>query len=224
MLLPDLPRIEGWFVEASYWPAETILQVGGDWYDCFTLADGRIVVAVGDALGHGLKAIRIMDTARHAIRTLMLAGHPLDDTIRHTTVVLCEIDHATAAVAVIDPTTGAMDYVVAGHPPPLIRRGNGSIEIVDEPRTMLLGAFPDIAVTVGNTVLAPSESVVMYTDGLIERRGESLDVGVGRLTEALERARRNQPPPADQLIADASVGHSHDDDVCTLIVTRSAHA
>jgi PAS domain S-box-containing protein len=222
MLLPDLPWIDGLFVEARYLPAETVVRVGGDWYDCLTLPDGRVALSVGDALGHGLRSIRIMDAARNAIRTLVMTGHSIADTIRHTNTVMCEVDHATACLVILDPVAGDVEYAIAGHPPPLVRRWDGNVDVLDSPSGPLLGAFPDIEVAVGHTVLAPTESLVIYTDGLVERRNEIIDVGVDRLRMALRTAGQQLPPIGKRLVELTSAGATLDDDVCLLVATRTA--
>jgi PAS domain S-box-containing protein len=220
MLLPDLPQVDKLFVEARYVPADTVVNVGGDWYDCVVLPDGRAALSVGDARGHGLRSIRVMDAARNALRTLVLTGHSIADTIRHANTVMCGVDHATACLAILDPDTGELEYAIAGHPPPLIRRWDGSVDVLEAPRGMLLGAVPDIEVTVGHTTLAPMESLVIYTDGLIERRTEVIDTGIERLRMALRGAGQRRPPFGDRLLDVVSDGISHDDDVCLLVATR----
>jgi serine phosphatase RsbU (regulator of sigma subunit) len=220
MLLPDLPQVDNVFVEARYVPADTVVNVGGDWYDCLVLPDGRAALSVGDARGHGLRSIRVMDAARNALRTLLLTGHSIIDALRHTNTVMCGVDHATACLAILDPETGDLEYAIAGHPPPLIRRWDGEVDVLDAPRGLLLGAVPDIEVRVGHTVLAPTESLVIYTDGLVERRTEIIDTGVERLCMAVRGAGQRQPPFGDRLLDVVSDGTSHDDDVCLLVATR----
>jgi PAS domain S-box-containing protein len=148
------------------------------------------------------------------------AGDSIVDTIRHTNTVMCGVDHATACLAILDTETGELEYAIAGHPPPLIRRWDGGVEVLDAPRGLLLGVVPDIDVRVGHAVLAPTESLVVYTDGLIERRTEVIDTGIERLCMAVRGAGQQQPPFGDRLLEVVSDGISHDDDVCLLVATR----
>jgi phosphoserine phosphatase RsbU/P len=223
MLLPELPVLPGLFIDTFYRPAEGLATVGGDWYDCFSLPDGRIVLAVGDAVGHGLAAVRAMDTARNAFRTVLLNGTSLaDSTAQCNTVVhLGGPGYVTACVFVIDPVTGEAEYVNAGHPAPVMRHADGSTTTLDGATGTVLGPLPDLEYRSTALTIGPGDALFLYTDGLIERRDADLDVGLAWLTAAVRAS-----GPLRRGSAEALVEHTlqrtpldHDDDICVLIAS-----
>ena len=186
-LLPrTLPRCSGLQLAARYVPAEG-LMVGGDWYDVFTTPSGDLWIVVGDVAGHGLAAAVVMGRIRSALRAYTLLDLPPEEVLRLVDRKVChfEIDSlATVACAVASPPFSTLRVALAGHPPPVVAIPGqptvlASVE-VDPP----LGVGSPARSPATTLALEPGTVVAFYTDGLIERRGEPIDVGFQRLCAA----------------------------------------
>jgi signal transduction histidine kinase/CheY-like chemotaxis protein len=209
-------------ITMHYVPADDALLVGGDWYDAVDLLDGALAVGVGDVVGSGLPAIRTMSQLRTALATAALAGPDVGTTMQN-------LDHfadraigaawATAAFGVLHPN-GTFAYSVAGHPPPLVVHADGSTEYLWEGRSRpLAGGKPDVARPVATTALPPGATLVLYTDGLIERRGEPLDVSLQTLREIVTPI-GHLPTPLlrDRLVGSLNAGRARRDDAVLVLV------
>lgn len=217
-LLPDDTR---WHpavaVEARYQSAGNHLHVGGDWYDTFAWPD-RIGVMVGDVVGHSLESAAAMGRMRTAASALAAVSPPspaalitaLDRFARSPDGV----DYSTAAIVIVDPTTGMLTYACAGHPPPLVITPDRHVIRLDLAQSPPLSALAPRARTEAALTLEPGSLVVLYTDGLVERRGESIDLGIERLA-AVVVSRFDQPTSniIDGLIADLTADRPGDDDI-----------
>ncbi|HVE96708.1 MAG TPA: SpoIIE family protein phosphatase [Pseudonocardiaceae bacterium] len=202
-----------------YEPAISQLAVGGDWYDIVELGADRVGVVVGDCVGHGLAAAAVMGQLRTACRTLLLQDH----TAPH---VLAAMDHVAALIpdavcttlfcAIIDRATGTMGYSCAGHPPAIVARADGRTELLDGARSVPL-ATVDVARLEATAVLAPGDTVLLYTDGLVERRNVLLDTGIGRAREVLAQAHHLAPVEIADRLAEQLLSDGHDDDVAYLL-------
>jgi serine phosphatase RsbU (regulator of sigma subunit) len=187
------------------------VEVGGDWYLAVPLPDGDITFAVGDVVGHGLAATPPMVALRHAAAAYAVAGHQPAEVLAALNTLLCRRSGwatATAVVARFRPETGELTWARAGHPPILVAGARG-VTARYEPTGMLLGVCPDARYEHASTRLDPGDVVLMYTDGLIEERGQGIDDGVrdlaaqvragldepvdGRLTAILDRLHRRNP-------------------------------
>lgn len=217
-LLPtSLPLVPGWSLDARYEPAGTG-QVGGDWYDVLRLADGRLALTIGDVTGHGLATAAAMGQLRNATRAYLLDAAP-------PAVVLSRVaalarwtlpgQMATMAVAVLDPASGAVEYAGAGHLPPLVVRADGTAAwepVLGSPLIGLLTGEP----ASGRTTLHPGDALLLVTDGVVERRRESLRVALDRTLAAVGR-----PAPGD---LDALVARlrdpASDDDATVVLLAR----
>ncbi len=188
-LIPkSLPKIPGIALAASYEVAGIVAQVGGDWYDAFAMPDGRLGVVVGDVTGRGIRAASAMGQLRTLTRAFALAqdgtrapGEALTLLNRHQ-LELGDDHLFTVIYAVIDPEEGTIAWANGGHPPPLLRNGGGTSTYL-EGGNGLMGVEDTVYETFQERTEC-SGTLVLYTDGLIERRGESLDVGLERLTIA----------------------------------------
>lgn len=181
---------------ARYVPSDEGLLVGGDWYETVALPDGRLAIAVGDIVGHGLEAAATMGQMRTAFAALAArCATPADlltqlDRFAHT----ADAKMSTMAIAYLDPITGDLRHVSAGHPPILHVPAEGDAHYLDGGRSWPLAI--DTAKprpSEAHTVLTPGDMLVAYTDGLIERRGESLDHGLERLRHLGNTNRRSNP-------------------------------
>jgi CHASE1-domain containing sensor protein/GAF domain-containing protein len=187
--LGELPTVEGVSMAARYLPSSATIGLGGDWYDVHPLGDGVLGLVVGDVSGHGIDAIADMTEFRTTISTLMRTDHALGSMPALSTALLNEdagadVRFATAGLMMLDVRARRLRFVRAGHPPMLVRHADGRVEILE------LGGGGPIGVETSpiaeQTVqLDPGAIVVAYTDGLIERREETLDVGLARLRRAL---------------------------------------
>lgn len=173
-------------ISAQYLPGAVALEVGGDFHDTFDLADGCIGLVIGDVVGSGLTAAAAMGQLRSAVRALAHSFGPAELLSRLDRYV-AEIEgtyFATATYVVIDPAKRQLRYSTAGHPPPLMRQKDGSTVRLEAARGAPLG----VAATPRTEAVAPIVPgciVVLYTDGLVERRNETIDEGIARLEAAL---------------------------------------
>lgn len=220
-LLPgELPRVEGVELLARYLAAADD-PVGGDWYDGFVTARGRLAVTVGDVAGHGLDATRAMGELRSA--TLMAGLIEQDETAilghvhRYARHLLPGM-FATALLTVYDPATGRLSWGRAGHPPPLVVRHGGDARWLEGTPGPPLGAGT------GHTPfhdahLSPGDTLVVVTDGLSERRGEPITDGLERLRAALEGCDGLDPADMWNVATRACLpGGEPADDVCMVLI------
>jgi putative methionine-R-sulfoxide reductase with GAF domain len=186
-LLPRLPDITGLEVAARYIPGHARL-VGGDWYDLFELPSGHVGAAIGDVVGHGLASAIVMGRLRNALRAYAFDSNDpaavltrLDEMVTHF-----EADEmATVLYAVIDPDHRRMTCAAAGHPLPFIASPSGTAEMVDARADPPIGSGTAIERHSVDVPLSPGSTVYFFTDGVVERRGEHIDVGLRRLGDAL---------------------------------------
>ena len=160
-----------------------MLEVGGDWYDAFELADGRIALTVGDVVGHGLAAAAAMGQVRTALAALAYHAEGPGELLERLDGFLARsrtTDFATVCYAVIDPATGVLEYASAGHPPMLVVSPAGETTWLDHARSAPLSGDSARVRPQESTLLEPGSLLVLYSDGLVERRKEPLEVGLRR--------------------------------------------
>ncbi|QGN58069.1 GAF domain-containing SpoIIE family protein phosphatase [Nostocoides sp. HKS02] len=186
LLAEPLPDLCGMQVSASYLPADARYGIGGDWYDAIALPDGRTLLMIGDVAGHDTSAAVAMGQIRAAARALAPTHEParlLEELDRFVTAATSQTI-VTAAAVLLAPQQGSLTYSLAGHPPPMLRRPGSKLtllEQVDPP----LGVM--VATRAQHTIeLSPGSALVLYTDGLVERRGESIEAGLRRLAAAID--------------------------------------
>jgi len=208
-------------VAVRYVPAVRPLEVGGDWYDAVELPGDRLGLVVGDCVGRGLEAATVMGQLRSACRALLLqTGGPaatltaLDEFAARIPGAVC----TTVCCAVLDRATDELRYSSAGHPPAVVVSGDGTGTELGGARSLPLGvapgaARPEAAVTVG-----PGDVLLLYTDGLIERRDESLETGIRRLLAvAAAGTRADGDELADALMAGMLPPEGQRDDVALVV-------
>ncbi|NUU24639.1 MAG: SpoIIE family protein phosphatase [Streptomycetaceae bacterium] len=206
-----------------YRPAVGTLNVCGDWYDLVELPGNRLAAAVGDVVGHGLAAACVMGQLRSALSaTSRVAAGPA-----HALEVLGlyarSVDGAecTTAVSVhADWATRTLTYSSAGHPPPALLRRDGAVVFLDQATDPPLGARPEHAARPqASEDFAPDDTLVLYTDGLIERRTEDIDTGLGRLAASLTTHRALEPDRlADMLLLDLLPTAGATDDTALVVL------
>ncbi len=216
--LPDCPGLE---FATRYVPAE-VGGIGGDWYDAFVLPSGELWIVVGDVAGHGLEAAVSMGRLRSALRAYALEGHPPEEVLALGDRKLQFFDRgqmATAFVATLEPPFDRATVALAGHLPPVIAEPGGSSYFIDTPVSPPLGvtnSTPRSAV-----IDIPADAVLLaYTDGLLERRGESLDVGLERLRSSISA---DDPETVCRQVMRSLLGNApSEDDIAVLALRRSA--
>ena len=220
MILPVVPEGETVEVGATYLAAGEATLVGGDWYDAFMVDADRWVFAVGDVAGHGLPAAALMGQLRNAVRGLAFAGLAVDrivSAMNRMVVHGSNDEMATCIIGELVPSTGSISWVSAGHPPPLAVDPAVGGSLLDTSVTVPLGVRPLAAVPINQRRLPPGALVVLYSDGLVERRGEILDVGLDRLVDGATRHRlAGAQALCDSLTDDLVGGAAPSDDLCVL--------
>jgi PAS domain S-box-containing protein len=223
-LLPDaLPTIPGLDLAVRYLPATEGASVGGDWYDAFPLAHGRVGLVTGDVAGHNIASASTMGQVRSLLRAYAIDNPAPAYALQRTNVAMAELlPDALASVVyvVLDPATGDLTYANAGHPPPIITSGPGRAEYLDDTTGIMLGATSTATFSTGHRQLQPGARMVCYTDGLIEDRRHDLSEGLAALAESL---RCSGPCSAEETCATvqaALVGSARADDICLLTVCR----
>jgi PAS domain S-box-containing protein len=224
-LLPDaIPPISGWDVAARYRPAAVGVEVGGDWYDVFPISEQRVALVVGDVEGHDIGAAQIMSRLRHTLGLLLVEEQAPGKALeRLNRVSLTGVDTrlATALVGILDIRTGSIMFSSAGHPSP-VRVESGQAVELPVPAGPPLGVQPcqykDHEFHLGRACL------VMFTDGLVERRGSRLDERFTLLESSLRAAPSTEPSRvADFLIDAMTSGSRSSDDIVVLTIRRQGN-
>lgn len=210
-------------VAVSYEPADGEHGLGGDWYDVMALPKGRTYLAVGDVVGHGLAAVEDMAQLRSAGRAMALQGLPPSQLLAELNTFTAHASQgrfATMAVAVFDPRAGAVSYALAGHPPLLLRRSRDgdAVRLVDG-HGPVLGPIRDATYTEGQVHLQPGDTLVMYTDGLVEGTGRHLETGITMAQQLIADWASDCPLDEEcKQLTEALVLRPRRDDVCVVIV------
>ncbi|WP_432922039.1 PP2C family protein-serine/threonine phosphatase [Microbispora sp. CA-135349] len=211
-------------IAVRYVPAGRASSLGGDWYDAAPLPDGRMFLAVGDVSGHGLPAIAEMAQLRHALLGLSMTGASPGMLLTWlNSLVLTRLDDttATAVCGHFDPVTRLFTWAQAGHPAPILVRRGGARQL-GAPRGVVLGAMPGLPYGVADVRLEPGDLLLMFTDGLVERRSRDIGAGVSLIVEAavstgLGERGADLDTGLDRLL-EAIGGPNPEDDTCLLAV------
>ncbi|MEV6249809.1 SpoIIE family protein phosphatase [Streptomyces sp. NPDC051742] len=206
-----------------YRPAVGALNVCGDWYDLVDLPGDRIAVAVGDVVGHGLRAACVMGQLRSALSAAARVADGPARALEALGLYARHVEGAESTTVVktfIDWDTHTLTYSSAGHPPPALLHPDGTVTFLDQATDPPLGARPEhVARPEAVTAFAEGATLVMYTDGLIERRSEDIDTGLARLADSLVRHRRADPEAlADALLADLLPHVGNTDDTALVVI------
>ncbi|WP_033262599.1 PP2C family protein-serine/threonine phosphatase [Amycolatopsis vancoresmycina] len=227
-LRPRPPSVPGLELAVHYSPTDQDSPTGGDLYDWFVLPDGQVHVTLVDAVGHGVTSTRHALTVTHAIRTLALQGHPFRDLIAHASHTLSAIEPAlmaTVLLARVDPATGRTRFANGGHPEPVVVTATGPARLLPAPVPGRGVGFPDPGSReLVEVVIEPGDTVLLYTDGLVESR-KDIDEGQARLL-ALAQAHRDRSTaglPRD-LVTRMHDVVLHADDTVVLALRRTAVA
>lgn len=184
-----VPPRHGLAIAQRYMPAVEQVGMGGDWYEGIPVDDHRFAVVVGDIAGHGINAIADMVELRAIIGSQLRSPTPLGEVFPRVAALLHMGGRnltATSCIAVFDTAADTVEYVSAGHLPPVLGRSDGAVELLEAGRQPLLGV-PSTPVTVGTATFPPGSVVALYTDGIVERRSESIDESLARIEQAMRR-------------------------------------
>ncbi|MER6537867.1 SpoIIE family protein phosphatase [Streptomyces sp900105755] len=219
--VPDLAHHRD--IAVRYLPATGSLNVCGDWYDVVDIPPDRLAVAVGDVIGHGLEAAAVMGMLRSALSAAIRALERPAQALEVLGLYARSVEGAlgtTAVKAVVDAASRLITYSSAGHPPPMLIHPDGSCDLLDQATDPPLGARPQhVPRPQASLPYRPGDTLVLYTDGLIERRNQDIDVGLGQLADVLgEFADLGTEQLADTVLARLGVASGGRDDIALVVV------
>lgn len=220
--LPDVPGIE---IAARTEAAGLETEVGGDWYDAFPLPDDRLGVVIGDVTGSGIRAASMMGQLRSVTRAFALAD-PAPSPAEVLTRV--HLYHAklgfeqlfTVLYVILDPGEGSVVWANAGHPPPVLRSATGDARLLYGSETMM--TFTEVTYRDRHATALPGDALLLYTDGLVERRGEAIDVGLRRLVAAVQASPSDPPGMCAHVMSTTTGQTDRSEDDVTAVVLRVA--
>jgi serine phosphatase RsbU (regulator of sigma subunit)/anti-sigma regulatory factor (Ser/Thr protein kinase) len=219
-LLPqDLGTQPGIEVAARYLPAASGTSLGGDWYDVFPIGGGRLGIAVGDVVGRGLPAAALMAQLRTTLRAYAFDGHrPAEvvDRLNRMLVYLAPATMTTSAYLTLDPEHATVTVVSAGHPQPLVIEPDGTARYLPVASDVALGVSRGSRYHEATFPVEPGSTIVVYTDGVVEVRNESLDTGLERLRALAERGHESVDALCDAVIDEMVADSRPADDVALL--------
>ncbi|MEV5508356.1 PP2C family protein-serine/threonine phosphatase [Streptomyces orinoci] len=222
--LTDLPTADGLHLAARYLPATRGLNIGGDWYDAFFQPDGSLLTVIGDVTGHGLRAAVIMGQLRTALRAYAVEETSPARILTRLHRMLCHQQpnlYATAMIARFRPGDPRVTWAAAGHPPAVVRAPDGAVRVVEDKPGVMLGVPVPFEYQDRTTEIAPGSTLVLYTDGLVERRSDGIDAGIELLVQTLaalpDTGLEDLDACAESLLKPLVHESERDDDVCLLL-------
>ena len=222
-LLPEqLPDVPGAELASRYVPGAPNTEVGGDWYDVIALPGGRVGLAMGDVVSRGVRAASVMGQLRNALRAYAIDGRPPAAVLERLHAVLRSLERremATLAYMVLDPVALSYTLASAGHPPPLVIGPDHSVTLIEEGRGPPLGAVAEVLYRETSGTLEPGSTLLLYTDGLVERRDMWIDEGIEKLAaEAVAAAGAAPDELVSRLLGALVPEGGGQDDVAVLAV------
>jgi serine phosphatase RsbU (regulator of sigma subunit) len=223
-LLPSrLPICPGVRLAARFVPGTRDVEVGGDWYDVIALGDGRLGLVIGDVVGRGIPAARIMGELRSVLRTYALDGCApavVADRLNRLAHTFAEHEIATLVYMVFDPHQRTARFVRAGHMPPVVLHGGRHPQVLNEPCSLPLGVLTDTGFVEGAITLEPDSTLLLYTDGLVERRNRGLEQGIALLAEVTAAGPDDVEGLCDYVLK-TMMGPTHGSDDIALLVLKA---
>jgi serine phosphatase RsbU (regulator of sigma subunit)/anti-sigma regulatory factor (Ser/Thr protein kinase) len=224
-LLPEqLPQIPGMDVAVRYLPAGAGMEVGGDWFDMLELGDGRVALAMGDVVGRGVRAAALMGKLRTSLEAYAFDGRSPEQVVERLHSLM-ERQHrsemATLLYVVIEPDRASAELACAGHMPLLIRGASGEARFPAGDVSPPLGALPFVRFQASRVDLEPGSSLLLFTDGLVEVRGTSIELRLEELRRAVETG-PSAPEALCDVLLERMLGHEEpQDDVALLVLSVS---
>jgi serine phosphatase RsbU (regulator of sigma subunit)/anti-sigma regulatory factor (Ser/Thr protein kinase) len=224
-LLPEqLPQIPGMDVAVRYLPAGAGMEVGGDWFDMLELGDGRVALAMGDVVGRGVRAAALMGKLRTSLEAYAFDGRSPEQVVERLHSLM-ERQHrsemATLLYVVIEPDRASAELACAGHMPLLIRGASGEARFPAGDVSPPLGALPFVRFQASRVDLEPGSSLLLFTDGLVEVRGTSIELRLEELRRTVETG-PSAPEALCDVLLERMLGHEEpQDDVALLVLSVS---
>ncbi len=224
-MLTGAPTIDGLDVAVAYQSALDTIEIGGDWYSVIERPDATYLV-IGDTVGHGPAAVAVMAEVKTVIRHLLTSGAPMDEVMHHADSCLARRESfASAVVVCIDRDAHRISYINAGHPFPIVRQREGSSVVLARTHRPWLGMI-GYHTHAATHEFVPGDTIVLYTDGLVERRGVPLTDSIDELAGRIERlGDRTAEAIIDELLAHRRThadSRTVDDDIAVIAVTRTS--
>ncbi|HEX6713407.1 MAG TPA: GAF domain-containing SpoIIE family protein phosphatase, partial [Thermoleophilaceae bacterium] len=220
-LLPaKLPKLDTLKTAVRYVPASDGVEIGGDWYDVIPLPNGEVGLALGDVTGHGLEAAVLMAQLRHGLRAYALDGLDPSAVVDRLDALIHSPNLenlATLVYATIAPDR-SVRYVNAGHVPPLVIAADRTARLLESESGLPVGCRHPSGYPAQETSLEPGDILLLYSDGLVERRGESIDDGIARLREVAVHGPTDPQELADHILRALLPGAGGEDDIALLAV------
>jgi serine phosphatase RsbU (regulator of sigma subunit)/anti-sigma regulatory factor (Ser/Thr protein kinase) len=227
-LLPDrLPDVPGLALAARYLPGAAGTEVGGDWYDVLQLADGRVGIAMGDVVGRGIPAASLMGQLRNGLRAYAIEGHPPAAVLERLDRLVQSLNPgrmATLLYMVLEPDGRGAVFANAGHLPPLVVAADQPPRLLEGSRGVPLGVLPYASFEETEARLEPGATLVLYTDGLVEERGISLEIRLADLQRAASAAFEGPNELCERLLKHLLPDGPGADDVALLALTTAPAA
>jgi PAS domain S-box-containing protein len=225
-LLPDrLPNVPGLRIAAKYMPGGPGADVGGDWYDAIPLDGGRLGMAMGDVVGHGIGAAALMGQLRNALRAYAVDGHSPGAVVARLDKLVQDLEAgrmATLIYLVIEPDLGSIRFASAGHLPPLIMGPDGDARFLEGGRSLPLGVMPGLDYAEATAEIEAGSTLVLYTDGLVEERGASIDAGLEALRQAVIDGPAEPEALCDHIVEQLLANRPATDDIAVLALRTVA--
>lgn len=219
-LLPDrLPGVPGVALAARYLPGGPGTDVGGDWYDVIPSADGRVGLVMGDVVGRGVAAASLMGQLRNSFRVYALDGNAPEEILDKVNVLLHQFEPGQLATAVyleFDPREERLCFAAAGHPPPLLRLPDGGAEFLRGTPSAPLGVLPYTPYHQQAARLPTGATLLVYTDGLVDRPDTSLTNGLAELREAVASGPADPDALCEHVLRTLLPGGPPGDDIALL--------
>jgi serine phosphatase RsbU (regulator of sigma subunit)/anti-sigma regulatory factor (Ser/Thr protein kinase) len=223
-VLPELPGMPGLSLAARYLPAASA-RLGGDWYDAFVLQGGKLGITIGDVVGRGFHAASLMGQLRAGLRAYALEGRSPSEVLTELNGLLRQLEPgwgATLLYIFFEPLEDRATLASAGHPPALIVRPDGRCEYVETPGSVPLGGVRYPRYTEVSAEVPAGSTLVLYTDGIVERRGEPLDRGLSGLRQVVADAPRDAEALCDQVLEGMLPVGTVEDDAALLVAATAA--
>jgi FixJ family two-component response regulator/anti-sigma regulatory factor (Ser/Thr protein kinase) len=224
-LLPDrLPDVPGLALAARYLPGAAGTEVGGDWYDVIPLADGRVGIAMGDVVGRGIPAASLMGQLRNGLRAYAIEGHTPSAVLERLDRLVQSLNPgrmATLLYLVLEPDSRNATFANAGHLPPLVVEQDRTPRLLEGARGVPLGVLPYASFDETGARLEPGSTLVLYTDGLVEERGISIEIRLDDLQRVAAQPFEGPNELCERLLEDMLPEGPGVDDVAVLALTTA---
>jgi hypothetical protein len=217
----DIPQLPGVTTASTHRAATKAAHAGGDWFNATQLSDGKQLFVIGDVAHHGTAAVGEMGRVRAVVLAYALEGHTTSRIAELTTLTMSKLSStfATACIVVYDPATRRLTWTNAGHPYPLLIPRSGEPMFLAETHGPPLGVDSDVTYARTSVTFEPGDTLLLYSDGLIERRDTGIDADFERLRSTIPLDAHRPRALVDQLVDRLHPAAVHDDDIAVLAIT-----